>query len=352
MTCAALFKIRPVWVKIRGVAVAAVKLDPQGFYRRVPLTPARMLERVTRAEDTIVLCHFGVARLAREDWSLTIDGLVEHPLTLRFEDLKRLRKAEVSTFHQCSGSPLQPFEPTRRICNVTWGGVPLADVLAQCRPEPGATFLWSYGADGGDFGGVAVDAFLKDLPLERIGADVLIAYELNGAPLPPEHGFPVRLVVPGFYGTNSVKWLTRMTLADRRAPGPFTTRWYNDPVLDAAGKPTGETTPVWAIAPESLIVAPTPDRKVAMSEATEIWGWAWADGGIDRVEISTDGGLSWSLANIEATRGREWQRFSYNWLPTQRGAVSLASLAIAKNGLRQPDTGKRNALYCTPVEVV
>jgi DMSO/TMAO reductase YedYZ molybdopterin-dependent catalytic subunit len=332
--------------------VAAVKLDPQGYYRRVPLTPERMLERSTPVEDAIVLCHFGVPHLARNDWSLTIDGLVACPLTLRFDDLQRFRKAEVSTFHQCAGSPLQPFEPTRRICNVTWGGVRLTDVLAQCRPGPGASFLWSYGADGGEFGGVAVDAFLKDLPLERIGADVLIAYEMNGAPLAAEHGFPARLVVPGFYGTNSVKWLTRMTLADRRAASPFTTRWYNDPGLDTAGNPTSETTPVWSIAPESLIVAPAPDQNITASGETEIWGWAWADGSVDRVEISTDDGVNWAPANVEVPRGREWQRFSYIWKPKQRGVVTLASLAIAKNGLRQPNTGKRNAIYRVCVKVV
>jgi hypothetical protein len=143
-----------------------------------------------------------------------------------------------------------------------------------------------------------------------------------------------------------------MTLADRRAASPFTTRWYNDPVLDAAGKPTSETMPVWSIAPESLIVAPAPDWNVPVSTAVEIWGWAWADGGVDRVELSTDDGVNWGLANIEVPRGREWQRFSYIWTPTQRGAVTLASLAIAKNGLRQPNAGKRNAIYRVCIEVI
>ena len=94
--------------------------------------------------------------------------------------------------------------------------------------------MWSSGADHGVFEGDRCDAFVKDLPLERVAADVLIAYEMNGAPLPPENGYPVRLVVPGYYGTNSLKWLIRLTLADGRAAGPFTTRWYNDPILDAA----------------------------------------------------------------------------------------------------------------------
>ena len=249
-----------------------VKLDPQGYYRRVPLAPHQLQDRVTRTEDAIVLCHVGVPRLDREEWSLTIDGLVERHATLRFGDLSRYPKVELTSIHQCSGSPLQPFEPTRRICNVTWAGARLGDVLADCRPGAAATFLWSYGADSGELGGVVIEPYLKDLPLDRVAADVLIAYEMNGAPLAAEHGFPARLVVPGYYGTNSVKWLTRLTLADRRATGPVTTTWYNDPVFDGSGNPTGETTPVWSIAPESLIVAPAPDSSVARGTEIEILG--------------------------------------------------------------------------------
>lgn len=83
----------------------------------------------------------------------------------------------------------------------------------------------------------------QDLPLSRISDDVLLAYEMNGAPLLPEHGYPLRLVVPGFYGTNSVKWLRKLELRSERAPGVFTTTWYNDLA------PDGSTQPVWAIAP-------------------------------------------------------------------------------------------------------
>src|SRR5262249_46460405 len=84
---------------------------------------------------------------------------------------------------------LAPFEPTRRVCNVRWGGVRLADVLADCRPSPAVQYIWSYGADFGEFSGVVVDAYLKDLPITRVEANVLIAYEMNGSALPPEHGF-------------------------------------------------------------------------------------------------------------------------------------------------------------------
>jgi DMSO/TMAO reductase YedYZ molybdopterin-dependent catalytic subunit len=271
--------------------VAAVKLDPQTFFRRIPLAPHQLRDRITRTEDAIVLCHLGVPHLDREQWSLTIDGLVEHPRTLRFDDLKRYPKAEIASFHQCAGSPLQPFEPTRRVCNVVWGGVRLGDLLAECRPSASARYVWSSGADFGEFGGVTVDAYVKDLPIARAQDDVLIATEMNGDALPPEHGFPARLVVPGFYGTNSVKWLTRMTLAESRAASPFTTRWYNDPVRDDTGRET--TTPVWSIAPESLIVAPAPDARIAVRAEQEVWGWAWADGGVASVEVRTADDAPW-----------------------------------------------------------
>jgi DMSO/TMAO reductase YedYZ molybdopterin-dependent catalytic subunit len=278
--------------------------------------------------------------------------MVERPRTIRFDDLVHYPKTEVATIHQCCGSPLKPFEPKRRVCNITWSGVRLVDVLADCRPRSAAQYIWSYGADSGEFSGVVVDPYLKDVPIARVEDDVLIAYEINGSALPAEHGFPARLIVPGFYGTNSVKWLTRMTLAERRAQGPFTTRWYNDPVLDGTGGETGKATPVWSIAPESLIVSPAPHDTIALSVEREIWGWAWADGGVRSVHVRTDDAATWRLAELEPPRGREWRRFSMPWTPRQSGAVVLASRAEAINGQIQPIRGRRNAIHDVTVNVI
>ena len=258
-----------------------VTLDPSAPFFRHPLRPHELLERVTRTEDTIVLCHLGVPRLNPDDWSLSIDGLVRRSWRLTLDDLKRRPQMVITSVHQCCGSPMQPEMPTRRICNIVWGGARLADLLTDCRPEPEARFVWASGADYGTFEGAKCEAYVKDLPLDRVASDVLIAYEMNGAPLRAENGYPARLVVPGYYGTNSVKWLCRLTLMDTRAAGPFTTRWYNDVVRDAAGQPTGSTSPVWSIAPESVIVSPAPNQAVTAGEFFEIWGWAWADGGVD-----------------------------------------------------------------------
>src|SRR5215475_13406196 len=110
------------------------------------------------------------------------------------------------------------------------------------------------------------------LPTRRLDT-----YSVGGTtePLRAENGSPARLIVPGFYGTNSVKWLTRMTLADRRADSPFTTRWYNDPVPGADGSAPGRTAPVWAIAPESVIVSPGPEQSLQLGRPCTIWGRAW-----------------------------------------------------------------------------
>jgi sulfane dehydrogenase subunit SoxC len=331
-------------------AASRAKLDPAGPFGRHPLQPHHLIDRVTRTEDTIVLCHLGVPRLAADEWSISIDGLVRRPMRLTFGELTRRPRTKLTSIHQCCGSPLKPDMPSRRICNVVWTGVRLSDVIAECEPDPAARYVWSSGADHGVFEGERCDPFVKDLPLERAAADVLIAYEMNGAPLRPENGYPARLVVPGFYGTNSVKWLTRLTLADARAPGPFTTRWYNDPIRDASGQPTGATVPVAAIAPESVIVSPAPDQEVPAGQAVEICGWAWADGGVDAVDVSIEGG--WTRAAIERRTGRAWQRFTTIWRPTRRGAHELSSRARSGDARSQPSSGARNAIHRVHVEVV
>ena len=320
-------------------------LNPSGFYRRLPLQPHQLHDRRTRTEDTIVLCHLGVPHIRPDDWSVAIDGLVDRPLRLTLSDLKQRPRTEVETIHQCAGFPLRPDIPTRRICNVVWTGVRLADVLADCGPTSSARFIWSYGADYGAFESVAVEAYVKDLPLDRVRDDVLIAYELNGAPLRPEHGYPARLVIPGFYGTNSVKWLTRISLSDRRADSPFTTVWYNDPT------PSGASKPVWAIAPESVIVSPAPGQTIKSGQPVDIWGWAWGDGGVASLDVSTDGGATWTAAKLEPISGRSWQRFALPWVPARSGAHDICARAGNSAGQSQPMSGARNAVHKVKVEV-
>ena len=297
-----------------------VRLDPQGPFMRDPLAPHQMRDRLTRTQDLFILCHLGVPRIERDRWSLTIDGMVERPRTLRFDDLVRYPKTEVATIHQCCGSPLAPFEPRRRVCNVRWSGVRLADVLADCRPRSAAQHIWSYGADSGEFSGVVVDPYLKDLPIARVEDDVLIAYEMNGSALPAEHGFPGPPRCSGFLWNQQRQMAHAESNAASKAGrrihsrlvGTTTRCWM------ATGRETGETTPVWSIAPESLIVSPAPHESIELSVEREIWGWAWADGGVRSVHVRAGDAATWRPAELEPPRGREWRRFR---CPGRRGSA-------------------------------
>jgi sulfane dehydrogenase subunit SoxC len=139
-----------------------------GSFSRFPLAPHQMHERLTPTEDVFVLCHLGVPQIDAHSWSLTIDGLVTRPLRLSFSDLTQYPKRIITSFHQCMGSPLSPLAPTRRISNVRWSGARLSDIMRDCRPALEAKYLWSYGADYGEFGGIYHQAYVKDLPLERV----------------------------------------------------------------------------------------------------------------------------------------------------------------------------------------
>lgn len=327
------------------------RLEPNGFYGRIPLQPHQLTDDVTRREDVIVLCHVGVPHISRSEWSLAIDGLVDRPTRLTFDDLAKLPEHDVMSVHECAGSPLAPQEPKRRVVNVIWSGVRLVDVLAPCGISPRAAYLWSTGADYGEFAGVHIDAYVKDLPLDRISADVLIATKLNGEPVSAENGFPARLIVPGFYGTNSVKWLTRMTLSDRRADGPFTTRWYNDREVNADGTLAEATHPVWSLAPESVIVGPAPGAQLRVGQSCRIWGRAWGDAPISTVRVSLNG-VVLDEAALAPRQQRAWQTFSMYWTPDRTGAFTLASIARDGSGRQQPLAGVRNSVHSVAVVVV
>jgi DMSO/TMAO reductase YedYZ molybdopterin-dependent catalytic subunit len=328
-------------------------MDPAAGVRRLTLAPHEMTDAVTAGDDVFVLAHMGIPRVDPHRWTLAVNGLVGYPRTFGWEDLQALPRREVLAVHECCGSPLEPTVPTRRVANVRWGGVDLTSLLDTLGIDVRARFLWSYGLDGGGFAGRSCEWYVKDLPLERLAAgDVLLADEMNGRPLSAEHGFPLRLVVPGYYGTNNVKWLWQLHLAERRAEGPFTTTFYSD-VLGAADVAAGlpSRQPVWAQAPQSIIVAPRPDAIVGRDELVEVWGWAWSFRGIDAVTVSVDGGASFVRADLERRLGWSWQRFSFPWYPPNRGEVVLQARAFEAGGASQPDDGARNAVHRVHVTV-
>ena len=313
-------------------------------------SPEQLTQRFTPIDDILELSSMGIPDVNPRDWKLEITGLVDRVTSPSFEELKGLPKRSIESVFVCSGDPRRPKLPLRRVANLKWSGVDLSELLDSAGVRPEATHLWSYGLDHGEFMGFAQHHYVKDMPLSRLKqGNVLVAYELNDEPLTKKNGFPARLIIPGFYGTNCVKWLCRLELRESRATDFMTTRLYNDPDFEA--DPSGETTkPVWAVAPESIIVAPKPESKLARSP-TEIWGWAWSNCAVRSLQVSTDGGDSWVETSLEPPNGLSWQRFSYLWRPLGVGTFDLRCRAIDVNGKSQPADAARNAVYVMNVVV-
>ena len=320
-----------------------VVMDPGATYRRL-VPPARLGPSVTPTEDVYVIAHMGVARVDVGGWRLVVDGLVERPLAFDHATLTRLPATEVTAVLECFGNPVEPDVPTRRVANVVWRGTRLADLLARAGVRPEARYLWAEGLDSGTFANVESDRYVKDLPIARaLEPDVLIAWAMNGAPLTPEHGFPARLFVPGYFGTNAVKWLARFTLAAERPESLFTTRLYNRHV-------DGERRPVRELDVHAVIVAPA-DGATLPRGRHAITGWAWSTWPVRAVEVSVDGGAVWRPAHV-APRGadHQWQAFTCPWDADIAGHYEVRVRATDEHARTQPATG-RNRIHIVTVEL-
>lgn len=298
---------------------------------------------ITPEKDLFLVTHMGFLQIDAANWHLDVNGLVGNPLRLSLVDLKAMPQRQYMSFHECAGSPLAPTVAKRRIGNVVWKGVPLSFVLDRANISSAASYIWTSGLEWGEYAGVR-EAYQKDLPISKARSDeVILALEINGRPLSSKRGGPVRLVVPGWYGTNSVKWVGSITAADRRANSAYTARFYNDPT--ASG-----TKPVWSVSPESVIVSPSPNDLLSPKTPTQIWGWAWGDHRISNVEVSVDGGRSWQTAAVGPRKGRSWQRFELTWSPAP-GPHLLLCRCTNELGEGQPPSDARNAIHSVQIQV-
>lgn len=332
---------------ISGPARSAVVMDPPTPFKRLgPVSGLK--EFVTPTERVHVLAHLGVAQVDPEQWELRIDGLVERPLVLDLDELLRFPARELAAVFECYGNPLQPDLPTRSVANVVWRGVPLADLLARAGARAPARLVCFEGMDSGTFADVYCERYVKDIPLARaLQDDVLVAYAMNGAPLTPEHGFPARAVVPGYFGTNSVKWLSRITLTEERPEGLFTTRLYNR-CVDRGGRERVE--PAQELDVNAVIVRPADHDRMPPGRHL-VTGWAWSASEVARVEVSTDGGASWYDSYVVAPGSAPtWQRFGFEWDAAASGSYEIRARTTDSGGRVQPNTG-RNAVHAITVTV-
>jgi sulfane dehydrogenase subunit SoxC len=320
-----------------------VVMDPSQTYRRL-VSVDRLAPAITPSDDVYVIAHMGLARVNRTAWRLTVDGLVDRPFVLDYEEFVRLPASEVTAVLECFGNPVEPDVATRRVANVVWRGVRLAELLERAGVRPEARYVWAEGLDSGSFANVQSDRYVKDLPLARaLEPDVLVAWAMNGEPLTIEHGFPARVFVPGYFGTNAVKWLSRLTLAAERPDSLFTTRLYNRRVA-------GELRPVRELDVHAVIVAPADGVTLPRGPHT-IEGWAWSHEPVRAVAVSVDAGATWAEARV-APRGpdHQWQAFTRTWDASVPGRYELHARATDAESRTQPTTG-RNRIHTVKVVV-
>jgi len=318
-------------------------------------TPLADLRRAFTANDAFfVRYHLAVIpEIEVRSWRLRVGGAsVAHPIELSLADLKRgFEHVSLPAINQCSGNRRGLFSP--RVPGVQWGngamghaswtGVRLRDVLRKCDVQSDALEVVLNGADSALL--PQTPDFQKSLPIERaLDENTLIAFEMNGRPLPHFNGAPARLVVPGWTATYWVKHLTDIRVQAQPFDGFWMKSAYRIPTGAFPGarfisQETPETTPITQILVNSLITTPAPDAQLQHHQPAELTGWSWDGGtGISAVDVSTDGGLNWRAAALDKDLGRfAWRGFRFPLDTSKGGALAIAVRATSRGGERQPE---------------
>jgi DMSO/TMAO reductase YedYZ molybdopterin-dependent catalytic subunit len=298
---------------------------------------------VTPAGLHYLLIHYDIPPVDAAAFRLEVAGAVDKPLSLSLEDLQERPRVAMPITFECAGNgrallrprPLSQPWLTEAVGTAEWGGTPLAPLLAEAGVRPGAIEVLFSGLDHGVEGGTP-QAYERSLALAD-AEHALVAYEMNGAPLPPQHGFPLRLVVPGWYGMANVKWLARVTLLEQPFEGYQNAVAYR--MYGADGEP-GES--LTRMLPRSLMAPPgVPDfmsrERHLEPGPTRLTGRAWSGyGAIERVEVSTDAGASFADADLDEPLGEAaWRGWRFEW-EAQPGEHVLCSRATDAAGNIQP----------------
>jgi DMSO/TMAO reductase YedYZ molybdopterin-dependent catalytic subunit len=291
-----------------------------------------------------LLTHYDIPVVDPGTFALTLDGLVDSPMSLALNDLRARPQVSTLVTMECAGNgrarllPRPVSQPwlVEAVGTARWTGTPLALLLREAGLRDDAVEVVFTGADHGIERGVEQD-YQRSLPVaEAVREDVLLAYEMNGTPLPPQHGYPVRLVVPGWYGMAHVKWLSRIEAVAEPFEG-FQMRAYR-----LRQRPDEDGVPLTRIEPRALVTPPGfPDfmsrTRVLRPGLVTVEGRAWSGwASVRTVEVSVDGGGTWAAANLEPALDRwGWARWSWSWQATV-GNYALSARATDMTGRGQP----------------
>jgi sulfane dehydrogenase subunit SoxC len=329
-----------------GTTLGDVTLDELRLAARNHAMPLEALRYpVTPVGLHYLLIHYDIPAVDPDAWRLEIGGSVERPLSLSLDDLRAREPVTMPVTLECAGNgrarlaprPLSQPWLTEAVGTAEWTGVPLAPLLAEAGLRDDAVELLFTGADRGIEGGIE-QLYERSLPrAEALGRDALLAYAVNGRPLPPQHGAPLRLVIAGWYGMAHVKWLSAITALTEPFEG-----YQNKVSYRLYGDDGEEGVPVTRIMPRSLTLPPgIPDffTRARFLDAGPclLEGRAWSGWApVERVEVSVDGGATWDDAALGEQAGeRAWRGWSYAW-DAPAGEHVICSRATDGAGNVQP----------------
>lgn len=303
-----------------------------------------------------VRSHFGPPApelIAEADWRLRIGGLIERPREFTLKDLKQFERVTVAALVQCSGNgrafhhPKVPGVQWERgaVGNAQWTGVRMRDVLAKAGVRQAAKHVQLQGADRPVLSSVPL--FTRSIPLEKaLHPDTLLAYEMNGRPLPLLHGAPLRVITPGWMADSCTKWLTDITVQAEEAKGYYMQTAYRVPVTAIqpnSGLPGTSMVPVESMVVKSLIALPDEGAQVRQGPVT-VQGVAWSgEAPVTKVEVSLDEGKTWDAARfVGEDQPYAWRQWQYIWKAKTAGPATILCRATDGIGETQPETSPWN----------
>lgn len=304
---------------------------------------------ITPTESFYVRTHFPIPKIDRKNWRLRLEGDVERPFEIGYDELLKLESRTVPVTLECAGNNRKFLEPKVKgvqwalgaVGTAEWTGVPLSVLLDRAAVKAIAREVILQGADEGELedpksppGEVM---FARSIPLAKAREDVLLAYKMNDVDLPSEHGFPLRAIVPGWYAMASIKWLHRIIVTDRPFNGYYQTLDY---AFWRRRGDIAELIPLSEMQIKAEIARPVEGEVVRANSNMRVHGAAWtSDGEILKVELSTDGGLTWSEATLVGeSRPNAWRLWEYNWrTPAKPGSQTLVARATDSRGRTQPN---------------
>ena len=314
---------------------------------------AQLEGAITSTEQFYVRSHFSVPEIDLRKWRLKIEGAVAREQDLTCEELRKFPARTIEATLECAGNSRIFLVPKAKgvqwelgaVGNAEWTGVPLQTVLQEAGVAQSAVEVILEGADHGSIAEPPRPAreinFTRSLPLEKAMDDVLLAYEMNGQPLTTAHGFPLRAIVPGWYGVASIKWLQRIVVTEKPFVGYFQSVDYG------YWQPTDDgpvLRPLQEMQVKAEIARPTLHETLPANANYLIAGAAWSAAEIAGVEVSTDGGAAWKNATLlGASKPNAWRLWEFPWT-TPEGPCRRTLLARAIDSLcrRQPEKHDQN----------